>query len=157
MKYVSIFALIISSLFFIHGMDVSSSSDQEASQKSMMPHKKKSRRKRKKVRAPILQQPVPEGADDPYYRVQPIKESYLVTVIQGQCSKKKPAEYGDNDCAICVEEMGTYGKIKKLACNHYFCAACIIAWEKKSHDCPMCRAPFTLDSVSIVPLNPVNR
>lgn len=50
------------------------------------------------------------------------------------------------DCAICLESIVPQParegeKQRILDCSHIFHRECIGAWVKKSHDCPMCRAP----------------
>ncbi|KAL8158630.1 hypothetical protein V2J09_000167 [Rumex salicifolius] len=44
----------------------------------------------------------------------------------------------DGTCAVCLEGMGRWMKMK-MPCKHSFHATCIIKWLLESHSCPMCR------------------
>jgi hypothetical protein len=42
-------------------------------------------------------------------------------------------------CVICLEDS-PINTLTKLACNHYFDAACIFTWLLESNTCPVCKA-----------------
>lgn len=50
-------------------------------------------------------------------------------------------------CSICNELFVT---ATTLNCNHTFCKECISSWVSKNKTCPICRAPYTQQSRSLV-------
>ncbi|XP_064601283.1 E3 ubiquitin-protein ligase RNF8-like [Liolophura sinensis] len=50
-------------------------------------------------------------------------------------------------CSICSE---LFIKAASLNCSHSFCQLCISQWMKRKKECPICRAPFTSFTRSIV-------
>jgi len=53
------------------------------------------------------------------------------------------------ECAICQVEYLEEDEITPLPCNpnHYFHSACIEPWFKTKTECPLCRAPVTLEQL----------
>ena len=43
------------------------------------------------------------------------------------------------ECPICFKKANY-----TTHCNHSFCRKCLYRWRKRSHACPLCRAPCTL-------------
>ncbi|XP_033336925.2 uncharacterized protein LOC117226569 isoform X1 [Megalopta genalis] len=50
-------------------------------------------------------------------------------------------------CSVCSE---LFVKATTLNCMHTFCHHCIVTWNKKKRECPVCRAPVTSMNRSIV-------
>ncbi|XP_055802055.1 RING-H2 finger protein ATL66-like [Solanum dulcamara] len=49
-------------------------------------------------------------------------------------------EINSNDeCMVCLDELGEETQVLRLPCSHMFHAECIIKWLEKSHYCPLCR------------------
>lgn len=46
-------------------------------------------------------------------------------------------------CAVCFSSMNDTTS-RTLDCGHMFHTRCIDRWKRRSHTCPMCRAPFDL-------------
>lgn len=46
-------------------------------------------------------------------------------------------------CAVCLAQMNDTNS-RTLECNHTFHTRCLDRWKRRSHTCPMCRAPFDL-------------
>lgn len=46
-------------------------------------------------------------------------------------------------CAVCLLPMSQTNS-RRLDCGHTFHLNCIDRWKRRSHTCPMCRAPFDL-------------
>lgn len=44
-------------------------------------------------------------------------------------------------CPVCLLQM-TPQNSRRLDCNHTFHTHCLERWKRRSHTCPMCRAPF---------------
>ena len=44
-------------------------------------------------------------------------------------------------CSVCLLQM-TPQNSRRLDCNHTFHINCLERWKRRSHTCPMCRAPF---------------
>ncbi|XP_034256912.1 E3 ubiquitin-protein ligase RNF8-like isoform X2 [Thrips palmi] len=57
-------------------------------------------------------------------------------------------------CSICNE---LFVMATTLNCNHTFCQECIASWVKKNKTCPICRAPYTQQSRSLVLDNFIDR
>ena len=53
-------------------------------------------------------------------------------------------ENKEDTCSIC---LGENEDMFKLKCNHYFCISCIRKWSSRTRTCPVCRAPFCINSL----------
>lgn len=58
-------------------------------------------------------------------------------------------EGADAVCAICLDEMESGAKTRKLPCGHIFDAICVEQWVAKANRCPICNsAPVDPDSLA---------
>ncbi|XP_055802326.1 uncharacterized protein LOC129871438 [Solanum dulcamara] len=49
-------------------------------------------------------------------------------------------EINSNDeCLVCLDEIGEETQVLRLPCSHMFHGECITKWLEKSHYCPLCR------------------
>jgi hypothetical protein len=64
------------------------------------------------------------------------------TEIATQGNKMEP---GDFYCPISMDFMFN---VIRLPCGHRFDQDSVVAWAKKSLECPLCRAPFTMDDTA---------
>lgn len=55
-------------------------------------------------------------------------------------SQKCYIHQGDQ-CSVCLVQM-TPQNSRRLDCGHTFHSGCLERWKRRSHTCPMCRAPF---------------
>lgn len=44
-------------------------------------------------------------------------------------------------CSVCLLQMNPQNS-RRLDCSHTFHTNCLERWKRRSHTCPMCRAPF---------------
>lgn len=51
------------------------------------------------------------------------------------------------ECAICREKKITLLQLND--CSHCFCSFCTFNWFIKKNTCPLCRHPFTLETVRV--------
>lgn len=59
------------------------------------------------------------------------------------CPGKFCHRHSTQQCAVCFSGMNETNS-RKLDCGHTFHSSCIDRWKRRSHTCPMCRAPFDL-------------
>ncbi|CAD8078338.1 unnamed protein product [Paramecium sonneborni] len=59
------------------------------------------------------------------------------------CPLKQVADayqsYKAQECPICLLDIGLADQKGVLQCCHIFHQACLQEWQKKSHECPVCR------------------
>ena len=76
------------------------------------------------------------------YRFKLVRKStdeYLKKFLDQDVNQSKSRELW---CAICLEEMSGFDKIRQLKCSHHFHRDCIEHWLAKNLDelsCPLCR------------------
>ena len=76
------------------------------------------------------------------YRFKLVRKStdeYLKKFLDQDVNQSKSRELW---CAICLEEMSGFDKIRQLKCSHHFHQDCIEHWLAKNLDelsCPLCR------------------
>ena len=53
------------------------------------------------------------------------------------------------ECVICLGEYDRDSMVTVLPCDvrHYFHANCIEEWSSRNNTCPLCKAPFTIESI----------
>ncbi|XP_006349597.1 E3 ubiquitin-protein ligase RING1-like [Solanum tuberosum] len=45
----------------------------------------------------------------------------------------------NDECLVCLDELGEETEVVRLPCSHMFHAECITKWLENSHYCPLCR------------------
>ncbi|XP_015054997.2 E3 ubiquitin-protein ligase SDIR1-like [Solanum pennellii] len=45
----------------------------------------------------------------------------------------------NDECLVCLDELGEETQVVRLPCSHMFHAECITKWLENSHYCPLCR------------------
>ncbi|XP_069152470.1 E3 ubiquitin-protein ligase MPSR1-like [Solanum lycopersicum] len=51
----------------------------------------------------------------------------------------------NDECLICLDELGEETDVLRLPCSHMFHAECITKWLQNSHYCPLCRFEMPTD------------
>ncbi|XP_027772148.1 E3 ubiquitin-protein ligase RING1-like [Solanum pennellii] len=51
----------------------------------------------------------------------------------------------NDDCMVCLDEIGDETQVLRLPCSHMFHAHCITKWLQNSHYCPLCRFEMPID------------
>ncbi|CAN6373768.1 unnamed protein product [Urochloa humidicola] len=60
------------------------------------------------------------------------------------CKYKAAEGWEEGTCSVCLAELQDGNALRMLMpCMHYFHAACLDEWLRKSATCPICRAPCT--------------
>ncbi|CAO2150306.1 unnamed protein product [Urochloa humidicola] len=60
------------------------------------------------------------------------------------CKYKAAEGWEEGTCSVCLAELQDGDALRMLMpCMHYFHAACLDEWLRKSATCPICRAPCT--------------
>ncbi|CAO2145222.1 unnamed protein product [Urochloa humidicola] len=60
------------------------------------------------------------------------------------CKYKAAEGWQEGTCSVCLAELQDGEALRMLMpCMHYFHAACLDEWLRKSATCPICRAPCT--------------
>ncbi|CAN6226872.1 unnamed protein product [Urochloa humidicola] len=60
------------------------------------------------------------------------------------CKYKAAEGWEEGTCSVCLAELQDGEALRMLMpCMHYFHAACLDEWLRKSATCPICRAPCT--------------
>lgn len=75
-----------------------------------------------------------------------ITEAALNAAAPVQVYQKKMIIGSEDDktCVICCEEFRPRKHVRRLPCNHLFCAKCIVKWAtQQSATCPTCRTKLT--------------
>ncbi|XP_059310196.1 RING-H2 finger protein ATL66-like [Lycium ferocissimum] len=55
----------------------------------------------------------------------------------------------NDDCIVCLEEIGKESEVLCTPCSHIFHGECITKWLEKSHYCPLCRFEMPTDSTRL--------
>ncbi|KAF8647785.1 hypothetical protein HU200_065200 [Digitaria exilis] len=60
------------------------------------------------------------------------------------CTYLRADGWRESSCSVCLAELADGEAVRVLpACMHYFHAAYVDEWLRKSATCPLCRAPLT--------------
>ncbi|XP_015072359.2 E3 ubiquitin-protein ligase SDIR1-like [Solanum pennellii] len=51
----------------------------------------------------------------------------------------------NDECLVCLDELGEETDVLRLPCSHMFHAECITKWLQNSHYCPLCRFEMPTD------------
>ncbi|KAH0756786.1 hypothetical protein KY290_020279 [Solanum tuberosum] len=51
----------------------------------------------------------------------------------------------NDECSVCLDELGEETDVLRLPCSHMFHAECITKWLQNSHYCPLCRFQMPTD------------
>ncbi|XP_006344335.1 ERAD-associated E3 ubiquitin-protein ligase HRD1-like [Solanum tuberosum] len=51
----------------------------------------------------------------------------------------------NDDCLVCLDEIGEETQVLRLPCSHMFHGDCITKWLENSHYCPLCRFQMPTD------------
>ncbi|KAH0681680.1 hypothetical protein KY285_021943 [Solanum tuberosum] len=51
----------------------------------------------------------------------------------------------NDECSVCLDELGEETDVLRLPCSHLFHAECITKWLQNSHYCPLCRFQMPTD------------
>ncbi|KAH0678095.1 hypothetical protein KY284_019180 [Solanum tuberosum] len=51
----------------------------------------------------------------------------------------------NDDCLVCLDEIGEETQVLRLPCSHMFHADCVTKWLENSHYCPLCRFEMPTD------------
>jgi E3 ubiquitin-protein ligase RNF115/126 len=73
----------------------------------------------------------------------PASEDVIGSLADFQISEENKDDSKLQACAICQDSFEVGETIKRLPCEHYFHANCIIPWLKQCNSCPVCRAPLS--------------
>ncbi|KAK4720414.1 hypothetical protein R3W88_010647 [Solanum pinnatisectum] len=51
----------------------------------------------------------------------------------------------NDECSVCLDELGEEIDVLRMPCSHMFHAECITKWFENSHYCPLCRFQMPTD------------
>ncbi|XVE85909.1 hypothetical protein DITRI_Ditri17bG0129400 [Diplodiscus trichospermus] len=83
--------------------------------------------------------PIRFGFSEPALEIEDGKYG-MIPAQESMKLKKVKVEDGDDDCAICLEELNIESYASQMPCSHIFHSNCIGKWlKKKKKNCPICR------------------
>ena len=71
-----------------------------------------------------------------------LKDNAKVLISMKIDSNEEAKDFGENSCAICLDDFDVDHVVYFSECKHYFHYNCLYLWSKTSNKCPLCRNDF---------------